>query len=728
MMSVDPLKSVISIGNVDNTSLALPSTTNQYRTGRQRVLDQVQTTKRNKSRHGSKSGSSSQSPTSPLYDSVFTDSQKSPLSTLNGSVFFGNGISLKISQDKNINRQIVSNSKGSTVKKSSVNAVSSYYHHDKNYAPISSRSVGQAINSRSAPDLGRQVPMPKQTVPSQRSVSTKNSHRIERTRSQFITSSFSKHQPLPAVNGTGQPKMNGHVTPSQKETYKPPPKSAPKSKEDFGANGHISMADITMKEAVEYLSKEQETYQHCGASFIQHNTFVDDKAKEEVLKLNGILPLVALLHSPNLQVSQTASAALRNLSFKNTSNKEEIQRCGGVTEAAELLRESDCAETQKHLTGLLWNLSSVDILKPDLLKSALPVLMECVILRYTTGPDRTANNNLDSEIFFNTTGCLRNLSSAKQSNRQAMRKCRGLVDSLVVYVKDCIEAGKPDDKSVENCVCILHNLTFQLEAEAPALFNRITALAKTVNKGHSQGNTGPISCFSPQSKMLEHERHFDFPVVEDPHPAGAGWLIHSQTLQSYLSLLESSQREETQEACCGTMQNLTAHQGIVSSVMSQTIVQKLNGLQVITPLLKSTKVNLQRNMVALVGNLAKNPQLQAAMVRKVLPELLGILSSGTKEGNESDDTLAMVCQAAHCLLLKDPEQSKLMLTNNLINSLNDLSQNIYFPKSSKAAALILYKLWSEKDIQSYLKKQGMSKTSFVNDITTAAHKSALVVD
>lgn len=37
-----------------------------------------------------------------------------------------------------------------------------------------------------------------------------------------------------------------------------------------------------MKEAVEYLSKMDESYQHWGASYIQHNTFIDDKAKEEV--------------------------------------------------------------------------------------------------------------------------------------------------------------------------------------------------------------------------------------------------------------------------------------------------------------------------------------------------------------------------------------------------------------------------------------------------------------
>lgn len=42
---------------------------------------------------------------------------------------------------------------------------------------------------------------------------------------------------------------------------------------------------MTMKEAVECLSKEEETYQNCGASFIQHNAYIDDKAKEEVVYL-----------------------------------------------------------------------------------------------------------------------------------------------------------------------------------------------------------------------------------------------------------------------------------------------------------------------------------------------------------------------------------------------------------------------------------------------------------
>lgn len=61
--------------------------------------------------------------------------------------------------------------------------------------------------------------------------------------------------------------------------------------------------------------------------------------------------------------------------------------------------------------------------------------------------------------------------------------------------------------------------------------------------------------------------------------------------------------------------------------------------------------------------------------RKALPQMLGIISAGTAQGNESDDTLAMACQAANCLLMKEPEIGKHLLNNGLIQSLSSLSQN-----------------------------------------------------
>ncbi|XP_033938255.1 plakophilin-1 isoform X2 [Pseudochaenichthys georgianus] len=692
MATLDHLKSVISIGNVDHTSLALPSS-NQCRSGQQRVREQVETLRRSKTRlSSSRSASTSLSPTSPTIDSVFREAPKLNSSTSNGGFFFPNGYSKTHSREPNFSLY-TNNIQGASVKRT----VGSTYQHVRSFAGISSTARGQANTSHSEPGMAWNRSAPPQGFPSSRAI-----YREERSSGHFVKTPTSplQFQPVFTMNGTGQTKSSNQFLCSEVEVTK----TATDGPAETKANTGSDTANITMKEAVEYLSSAEETYQHCGASYIQHNTFITEEAKDEVLKFKGIHPLVDLLRSQSSQVNETSSAALRNLSFKSISNKEEIHRSGGITEAVALLRETDSVETQTQLTGLLWNLSSVDSLKPDLLKSALPVLMERVILPYSKGHDRTSGSSRDPEVFFNATACLRNLSSTKQSNRQAMRKCRGLVDSLVSYVKECVDAGNPDDKSVENCVCILHNLTFQLEAEAPALFSRITALAKTVCRTSSEGDTGPIGCFSPQKESSEHQRRFDYPVVEDPQPNGAGFLIHSSTLQNYLSLLATSQREETQEACCGALQNLTTNDGIVSSVMSQNIVQKLKGLHVISPLIKSPKVNIQRNTVALVGNLTKNPNLHIAIVHKALPELLGILSAGTKEGNESDDTLSMACQTSNCLLMNKPEMGKHLVNSTLISSLNDLSKNTHLPKSSKSASVLLYNLWSDKDLQGFLKK------------------------
>ena len=52
--------------------------------------------------------------------------------------------------------------------------------------------------------------------------------------------------------------------------------------------------------------------------------------------------------------------------------------------------------------------------------------------------------------------------------------------------------------------------------------------------------------------------------------------------------------------------------------MSEIVVNKLNGLSEIAPLLRSPKINLQRNAVALVANLSKNPRLSSPTGKTLL--------------------------------------------------------------------------------------------------------------
>lgn len=50
-------------------------------------------------------------------------------------------------------------------------------------------------------------------------------------------------------------------------------------------------------------------------------------------------------------MSQAAAGALRNLVFKDQNNKLEVQHCGGIAKALQLLKETDSTETQKQITG-----------------------------------------------------------------------------------------------------------------------------------------------------------------------------------------------------------------------------------------------------------------------------------------------------------------------------------------------------------------------------------------
>uniref|UniRef100_A0A8C1SAL8 Plakophilin 1b n=1 Tax=Cyprinus carpio TaxID=7962 RepID=A0A8C1SAL8_CYPCA len=735
-MMPEPLKSALSIGGVEDTSLALPSD-HELRSAQQRVLEQVHTIKRSKSKYSSKSVSGLASPTSPESDSVFCDFKYSSGASLSGPSFSRGGTMTNGTMQKQGFVRQSANSRsfsGQRVTSGSSRLDRPFYSTTETF-PAQTRATNQLYSyksTRSAPDLGFQ---------STGNVGAATTQRTQTTRQTF--NRLPNTQPAQAYGNSNVPRMpNSNQAIAMQRTVKRPSSlqsngesrlsmiRTGQAKDISGMNAEKLMADITMQEAIDYLFASDESYQLCGAAYIQHSTFTEDKAKQEVLTLKGIPPLISLLNSPSPQVQETVAAALRNVVFKNQANKEEVRRCDGINETAKLLGDTN-SETQKHLTGFLWNLSSADNLKSDLLRTALPALTEKVIEPFSASTDNNSNTSLAPEVFYNATACLRNLSASKQANRHAMRNCKGLIDSLMRYTENCVNAGTPDDQSLENCVCILHNLTYQLETEMPPLFTKINALASYARNRSSSSETGPISCFSCQSQKLQQESGFDYPVMEDNNPKGAGWLFHSKALQMYLNLLSSSEREATLEASCGALQNLTANDSLVSNVLSNTIVQKLNGLKYISPLLQSPNPALQNSAVALLGNLSRSTRTNKTMARQTLPQLVGFLSSGLMKGDSSpehDSTMATAIHSAHALMKADPETGKSLLNNSLINSLNNMSLNLGLPKSSTAAGVLLHSLWSEKNFQSFFKKQGMNKKSFVNDITSAAFKSLQVVD
>ncbi|TRY89641.1 hypothetical protein DNTS_021525 [Danionella cerebrum] len=299
-------------------------------------------------------------------------------------------------------------------------------------------STGHRVTSSSG-RLDRPVYAPTNAIPVQlRNNNPLNSYPSTRSAPELglgVMNSRAVVQKASAGNGTFSKFTNGSGISSIKTTSRRPASLQSNGgtvirreqvKDVSGMNGEKLMAELTMREAVDYLFSPEESFQ----LFASVSLLVS-----QVLTLKGILPLVNLLGSGSPQIQETVAAALRNAVFKNQPNKEEVQRSGGITQATQMLVDAS-SEMQKHLTGL----------KQDLLRLALPTLTEKVLEPFTASRDDNANTGLAPEVFYNATACLRNLSASKLVNRQAMRNCRGLIDSLISYMEHCVNAGTPDNQ------------------------------------------------------------------------------------------------------------------------------------------------------------------------------------------------------------------------------------------------------------------------------------------
>ena len=101
---------------------------------------------------------------------------------------------------------------------------------------------------------------------------------------------------------------------------------------------------------------------------------------------HGAVPLlVNLMHHQDLKVQITTLRALRNLSSGSSSNKIklEIARDQGLVEIITVLRSSHVKEIRDLLTSLLWNLSSCEELKLQMIQCCLHNLVEIMMVPLT---------------------------------------------------------------------------------------------------------------------------------------------------------------------------------------------------------------------------------------------------------------------------------------------------------------------------------------------------------
>ncbi|XP_012711704.3 plakophilin-1 [Fundulus heteroclitus] len=688
MMAPDPTRFTSNVGGTvggtEDTSLEVPSD-RDLSSGKQRVLNQVHSIKRSKSKY--KSGTTS--PTSPVQETskTFNDfgTSKYKASTYKRSISAGSaGFNRTgtVQMSRNLTTKSIRQIKSPNGLKPSSSDPAMV--PDLPLAP-SMKVKGQAGESQNG--------FQNQISGYYRSVKVGKS----------VTESSTQIVPSPPVISPSNGKTGSFIYPTMEQKSE--------------LNSMVNIGDLDLETAVEYLRRTNESYHQCGANFIQHICYTEDPPKDRVRELGGIPHLVNMLESLQQGPAQAASGALRNLIYRNKENKILVQKYGGIAKALNLMKRTKSTETKKQVTGLLWNLSSEDEVKPELLKTALPFLTKNVVLPYGSH-----EADVDPSVFHYSLGCLRNLSSHGMSGRQEMRNRTGLVQSLVEYLKSCVEEDNTDDKSVEHCVCILHNLSYQIWKERPETLDGFEHLRKEKSEIKESPTPG---CFSPRSRKAQKESYTSCPRFDEDMALskmkGLDKLFDLTAIDTYVALLKTSKDEKTVASSCGVLQNLTASGEEGAKVVSEQVFSKLNDNSTLRVLALSKSPATQKNILALVDNMSRKSSLHFKTAQAALPVLKEMTMSETWM-DAPPKNVAIGCNTMHRLLLVDYDLSKKCLDKALIFKLmeKDMKENEN-DEGTIAVRKLLYNLWTDPFLSSVSKKLKIDKIRYINERTIRAH-------
>ncbi|XP_077452842.1 plakophilin-3-like [Stigmatopora argus] len=487
----------------------------------------------------------------------------------------------------------------------------------------------------------------------------------------------------------------------------------------IGSMGNLAgIETLDMAKAVQYLREPDPELQVLGAAYIQHECYNDSDAKNEVRQSKGISELVKLFNSENQEVQRYATGATRNLIYENMENKVALIEEGGIPQLVEALKEPD-DELQKNITGILWNLSSKDTLKEKLAREALPDLTEKILipLSGSEGSEGIKQSSSEAEIFFNTTGCLRNLSSVNEKTRQNMRQTHGLVDSLVSYIKSSLEENKAEDKGVENSICVLRNLSYQLYSEIPpSALLRLEGPSRAEDSGKGEA----IGCFTPQSKKA-NSRNQDLSTFTEVArvPKGMEWLWHPQIVGLYNRVLQQCEiNSTTREAAAGALQNITAGDRRWAAVLSRVAMDQERMVPVLLDLLRTNSNSELRSITGFLRNLSRHAKDKNHMATKVVNNLVTKLPADGYQKEPSSDAVVNICGVLNNLVTGSSVAARdISFFDGLpklvaIKNTNDSSSGKM--KAAKAAATVLSNMFQYKKLHKDYKNKGFTRPDFAD--------------
>ncbi|XP_060537030.1 catenin delta-2 isoform X4 [Cylas formicarius] len=496
--------------------------------------------------------------------------------------------------------------------------------------------------------------------------------------------------------------------------------------------------DPNLTEVIGFLNNPNNVIKANAAAYLQHLCYMDDPNKQKTRALGGIPPLVKLLSHESIEVYRNACGALRNLSYgrQNDENKRAIKNAGGIPALINLLRRSSEAEIKELVTGVIWNLSSCEDLKRSIIDDGVLTIVTYIIIPHS-GWDPQGNHGETcwSTVFRNASGVLRNVSSAGEYARKKLRECEGLVDSLLFVIRCAIEKSNIGNKIVENCVCILRNLSYRCqEVEDPNYDKNPLPTQSRVAANTSKGEN--LGCFGGSKKKKEGQssetKESNFASSNSAGTSsstprgepvkGMELLWQPEVVQSYLALLHSCSNPETLEAAAGALQNLAACYW-QPSIEIRAAVRKEKGLPILVELLRMEVDRVVCAVATALRNLAIDQRNKELIGKYAMRDLVQKLPSGNPQHDQgtSDDTIAAVLATLNEVIKKNAEFSRSLLEAGGVERLMTITRQRqkYTPRVLKFAGQVLFTMWQHQDLRDVYKKHGWKEQDFVTKTVAA---------
>jgi hypothetical protein len=340
-----------------------------------------------------------------------------------------------------------------------------------------------------------------------------------------------------------------------------------------------------------------------------------------------------------------------------------------------------------------------------------------------------------------------------------LRESEGLIDALLYVIKIAIEKTNIGNKIVENCVCILRNLSYRCqEVEDPNYDKQpIPQQQPTRSAASTSSKSENLGCFGASKKRKDQNnensavnmsnsnggipgqsngasssgnslssRNNSLQRNQNDPPKGYELLWQPDVVQSYLALLQSCSNPETLEAAAGAIQNLAACYW-QPSIEIRAAVRKDKGLPILVELLRMEVDRVVCAVATALRNLAIDQRNKELIGKYAMRDLVQKLPSGNAQHDQgtSDDTIAAVLATLNEVIKKNAEFSRSLLDAGGVERLMNVTKqrSKYTPRVLKFAGQVLFTMWQHQDLRDVYKKHGWKEQDFVTK-TIAARNAA----